>query len=262
MTEGHSVVEQIEAQAGEQAKVRATEAIRRTGAEDAEGVTEYLANSFAAAKELAQNQEEFLAKIKRIKSDVDLTDSERLAAAREAAELSRERHEELTSELASQTRTRAEKLDEKLYATTREATLTLNALADLDRNQLDTRAEIARTAGDVDMLRAVRAVAATKGFDTLVTKTVAFDPDAQVAGAYIERQRLGTSGALGALSNAYLPPPITEQQLKPSSADVERAKQAQLHQEAASKRILSGNPGITDTDFSVRPRSQVGSRRV
>jgi hypothetical protein len=40
--EGKSVLEQLEAEAPEQAKVRATEAIRRTGAADPEGVREYL----------------------------------------------------------------------------------------------------------------------------------------------------------------------------------------------------------------------------
>jgi hypothetical protein len=77
--EGKSVLEQLEAEAPEQAKVRATEAIRRTGAADPEGVREYL-SGFEEAKGLATNQESFMAEIKRIRSDVNLTDAERLQA--------------------------------------------------------------------------------------------------------------------------------------------------------------------------------------
>jgi len=276
--EGKSVLEQLEAEAPEQAKVRATEAIRRTGAADPEGVREYL-SGFEEAKGLATNQESFMAEIKRIRSDVNLTDAERLQAAALAHEEARERHEELTGELERQTGQRAQRLDKKLYSGC--DTLALSALADLEEGQLDTRVEIARTAGDVDMLRAIRAVAATKGFTDLVVRTVALDPDPAMDGAYIERERLGTAslGALEALVGAYLPPPITEQQLQPNPADIARAKQArlrqeaaskkaQLQQEAASKRILSGNRGIIDADFSPKgsgargPRGRQVGRRV
>jgi hypothetical protein len=267
VTEAKSVIALLEEQAEEQAKVRATEAIRRTGAEDAEGMREYL-SSFEAAKELAANQEGFRAEIARIRSDMNLTDAERIAAGSRAAQEARERYEELTGELEHQTDPRAKRLDKKLYAGC--DTATLNQLADLDSDALERRAELARTTGDMGMLRAVRAVSAARGLTDLVVRTVTLDPDPEVAGAYSERERLASLGALEALVSAYLPPPVTEQQLQPNPADMARAKQVRLqeeaerkkvqaHQEAASKRILSGNPGIIDTDFS--PRRQVGSLR-
>src|SRR5215217_8252076 len=110
-----SVVEQIEEQSGEQSKLRAVGALRRTGVDDPEGIVEYL-HQFDAAKELAANQEEFSARIKAIKANVDLSDSERLEAGRSAAEQARQRHEDLAVELSRQTTRRSEKLDKTLFS--------------------------------------------------------------------------------------------------------------------------------------------------
>src|SRR5215218_8715793 len=132
-----SVVAQIDEQSGEQRKLRAVGALRRTGVDDPEGIVEYL-EQFDAASDLAANQQSFTNEIKRIRQNVDLSDSERLEAGRSAAEQARQRHEELAVELSRQTTRRAEKLDKTLYHTS--DTTTLNQLADLDRNQLDARA--------------------------------------------------------------------------------------------------------------------------
>src|SRR5215216_191434 len=105
-----SVVEQIDEQSGEQSKLRAVGALRRTGVDDAEGVLDYL-GQFDATRDLAANQREFRAQIAAIKRNVDLTVSERLEAGRQAAEQARARHEELAVELVRQTTRRAEKLD-------------------------------------------------------------------------------------------------------------------------------------------------------
>src|SRR5215218_5160827 len=75
-----SVVQQVEEQSGEQSKLRAVGALRRTGVDDPEGIVEYL-GQFDATRELAQNQREFRAQIAAIRGNVDLTDSERLEAA-------------------------------------------------------------------------------------------------------------------------------------------------------------------------------------
>jgi hypothetical protein len=244
MTEGKSAVQQIE-EGSDQVKLRVSQAIARTGAPEAPAITEYL-SGFKAAKELAQNQEEFSLRIKRVRENVDLSDDERLEAGRIAAQEAQERHQELSQERRAQADARQEKLNRTLFFGSN--SLTLNALTDLGPDQLDVRADLAYNAGNAEMLKlkAIRAVAATKGFSDLVEKTVGMDPDHGPAAAYTERQQLRSVGALDALMGAYSPPPVTSQQLRPSSADVERARQARARQEASSKRILSGNPGITD----------------
>src|SRR5215218_10630417 len=108
-----SVVEQIEEQSGEQSKLRAVGALRRTGVDDAEGVLDYL-GQFDATRDLAANQQSFTNEIKRIRQNVDLSDSERLEAGRSAAEQARQRHEELAVELSRQTDKRLVKLDRTL----------------------------------------------------------------------------------------------------------------------------------------------------
>jgi hypothetical protein len=271
MTE-KSVIGQLEEPAPKQAEIRATEALSRLRISDPEGVREYL-SSFEEVEGLVANQASFMSEIKRIRSDVNLSDAERLQAASLAHEKARARHKELAGELARQTDQRAQRLNKKLYAGCDRADLA--ALADLDKEQLDSRVELARTADDVDLLRAVRTAAAAKGHADIVAKTVDLDPDPQIADAHIERERLATTslGALEALTGAYFPPPVTEQQLQPNPADMARAKQvrlqqeaaskkAHLQQEAASKRILSGNPGIIDMDFSPKRGRRVGRRTL
>jgi len=256
MSEGKSVVAQIDEQSGEQSKLRAVGALRRTGVDDPEGIVEYL-GQFDATRDLAANQESFTNEIKRIRQNVDLSDSERLQAGRSAAEQARQRHEELAVELSRQTTRRAEKLDKTLYHTS--DTTTLNQLADLDRNQLDARAEIARGSGNTEMLRAVRSVARTKGFDDVVAKTVGMDPSEDVAGAFLEGQKLRSAGALDAIVSTYQPPPVKAEQLQPSSADIEEhARYVKDSQERSADRIMQGKPGLTDRDFTPRPRRQVG----
>src|SRR5215217_4507951 len=155
-----SEVEQVEEKRGEQSKLRAVEALARTGVDDPGGVVEYL-EQFDATRDLAANQRAFTDEIKRIRQNVDLSDSERLQAGRQAAEQARARHEDLALELSRQTTRRAEKLNKTLYATS--DTATLNQLADLDRDQLDVRSEIAYNSGNAEMLTAIRSVAQTKG---------------------------------------------------------------------------------------------------
>jgi hypothetical protein len=185
-----------------------------------------------------------LAKIQAIKSNVDLPDDERLEAGRAAAQEAQERHAELSAELVRQTDQRAAALGKTLYAGS--DTAMLHALADLPPDALSLRAQVAYTAGDAAMLRAIRAVASAKGFAAVEEKATGLDPDPAVSVAYLERQRLQTSGVLEALSGAYRPPPITAQQLKPSSADVARARYAKGSQERSSTRILENRAGITD----------------
>jgi hypothetical protein len=57
-----SVVEQIEEQGEEQVRLKVSQAVARTGAQDAEGIAEYL-SSFGAARDLAANQQTFLAAV-------------------------------------------------------------------------------------------------------------------------------------------------------------------------------------------------------
>src|SRR5215217_7528285 len=111
-----SVVQQVEEQSGEQSKLRAVGALRRTGVDDAEGVLDYL-GQFDATQDLAANQRSFTDEIKRIRQNVDLSDSERLEAGRSAAEQARQRHQDLAVELSRQTARRSEKLDKTLYHT-------------------------------------------------------------------------------------------------------------------------------------------------
>src|SRR5215218_7735312 len=120
-----SVVQQVEEQSGEQSKLRAVGALRRTGVDDPEGIVEYL-EQFDAASDLAANQRSFTDEIKRIRQNVDLSDSERLEAGRSAAEQARQRHEELTTELTRQTDKRLVKLDRALFSGS--DSLTLSAL--------------------------------------------------------------------------------------------------------------------------------------
>jgi len=254
-----SVVQQIEEQAGEQLKLRVTQAIRRTGVENAEGVTEYL-SQFGAAKELAQNQEEFSLRIKRIRENVDLTGEERLDAGREAAEEALDRHTGLLAELQRQAASRRDKLERSLFHTS--DTATLHALADLEEKQLDTRADIAQSSGNSEMLRAIRAVAETKGFTDVVTKTIAQDPGPETVSTYLEREKLQNSGALEALSGAYLPPPVREEQLQPTTAEVEHAQRVRESERASARRVMEGRPGITDIDYSRGPARQVGRKRA
>src|SRR5215217_2736929 len=218
-----SVVQQVEEQSGEQSKLRAVGALRRTGVDDPEGIVEYL-GQFDATRDLAANQESFAREIKAIKGNVDLTDSERLEAGRQAAEQARQRHEELTTELTRQTDKRLSKLNKTLFSGSDAALL--HVLSDLRPDQLDTRLEVARVAGDVDLIRACRTVGAARGFDEITLKGVAFDPSDEIAAAYLERQKLRSAGALDAIVSTYQPPAIKAEQLQPSSADVERARYA------------------------------------
>jgi hypothetical protein len=188
---------------------------------------------------------------------VDLPDAERLEAGRQAAEEAQDRHARLRIELVSQTQARAAKLDKALYHGA--DTTTLNQLADLEAPQLEVRAEIARNTGNTEMLRAVRGVAVTKGLTDLVAKTVALDPDPDTVPAYLERERLGTAGALEARSNVYSPPPITGQQLQPSSIEKQRWQNIKASQERSATRIMEGRPGLTDVDFYSQGR-RVGRR--
>src|SRR5215217_2410155 len=126
MTEGKSVVAQIDEQSGEQSKLRAVGALRRTGVDDPEGVLEYL-GQFDASRDLAANQQSFTDEIKRIRQNVDLSDSERLEAGRSAAEQARARHEELTTELERQADKRLAKLNKTLFSGA--DSLALSALA-------------------------------------------------------------------------------------------------------------------------------------
>jgi len=254
-----SVVQIEEEQAGEQLRLKVAQSIRRMGAQDPEGVVEYL-SQFKAAKQLLENQQDFLAKVKAIRSNVDLSAEERLEAGRGAAQEAQNRHAELVDELRRQADARLEKLNKTLFHTT--DTTTLHALADLDESQLDTRAEIARNASDMDLLRAVRVVAASKGFESLITKAAALDEDTAVSAAYVERQQLQTSGALQALSGAYLPPPVREQQLQPTTAEVEHAERVRESERASGRRILEGQPGILDTDYTRGPARQIGRKRT
>src|SRR5215217_2580308 len=162
-----SVVQQVEEQSGEQSKLRAVGALRRTGVDDAEGVLDYL-GQFDATRDLAANQQSFTNEIKRIRQNVDLSDSERLEAGRSAAEQARARHEELAVELSRQTTRRSEKLDKTLFSGSDSALL--HVLSDLRPDQLDTRLEVAKVAGDVDLIRACRTVGAARGFDSITLK--------------------------------------------------------------------------------------------
>src|SRR5215218_88781 len=155
-----SVIQQVEEQSGEQSKLRAVGALRRTGVDDAEGVLDYL-GQFDAASDLAANRRSFTDEIKRIRQNVDLSDSERLEAGRSAAEQARERHEELTTELTRQTDKRLSKLDKTLFSGADSAML--HVLSDLSPDQLDTRLEVAKVAGDAALMRAIRTVAGAKG---------------------------------------------------------------------------------------------------
>jgi hypothetical protein len=259
MTEEKSVVQQVEEQSGEQSKLRAVGALRRTGVDDPEGIVEYL-EQFDATRELAQNQEEFSARIKAIKGNLDLTDSERLEAGRQAALSAQERHQELTTELTRQTDKRLSKLNKTMFSGS--DSLTLSALSDLSRDQLDTRLEVARVAGDAALMRAIRTVGAAKGFDSITLKGVALDPSDEIAAAYLEGQKLRSAGALEALSGAYAPPPVKPEELQPTDAEREHARSVKASEEASSGRILAGKPGITDTDYSGRTRRQVGRNRT
>jgi len=98
----------------------------------------------------------------------------------------------------------------------------------------------------MDLLRAVRAVAAAKGFEDLVTKASALDEDNEISAAYQERLKLRSDSGLRAVSNAYAPPPIKAEQLQPSSAEVQRARNATESQKRSAERVMSGRPGITD----------------
>jgi len=259
MTEGKSVIQQVEEQSGEQSKLRAVGALRRTGVDDPEGIVEYL-HQFDAAKELAANQEEFSARIKAIKANVDLSDSERLEAGRSAAEQARQRHEDLAVELSRQTTRRSEKLDKTLFSGSDSALL--HVLSDLRPDQLDTRLEVAKVAGDVDLIRACRTVGAARGFDSITAKAVAFDPSDDVAASYLERQKLRSAGALDAIVSTYQPPAIKAEQLQPSSADIEHARSVKDSEQRSAERVMGGKPGITDTDYSGKGRRQVGRNRT
>jgi hypothetical protein len=258
MTEAKSAVQQIEEQGEEQTRIKVTQAIARTGAADPEGVVESL-STFPAARELKSNQEEFAAKIKAIKSNLDLSSEERLEAGRQAAQEAQDRYAELSSELVSQSAERERKLNRTLFSGGE--TLALSALADLDEGQLDIRADLAHASENAEMLKAIRVVAATKGFGSIVEKTVGWDPDPAVSGAYLERQKLQRAGGLQALSRAYAPAPVKAEQLQPDTADIQRARDAKASQERSATRIMAGTPGITDVDFSPRGTRQVGSRR-
>src|SRR5215208_4241664 len=135
-----SVVAQIDEQSGEQSRLRAVGALRRTGVDDPEGIVEYL-EQFDATRDLAANQRSFTDEIKRIRQNVNLSDSERLEAGRQAALSAQERHQELTTELTRQTDKRLSKLNKTLFSGA--DSLTLSALSDLDRDALDTRLEVA-----------------------------------------------------------------------------------------------------------------------
>ena len=121
------------------------------------------------------------------------------------------------------------------------------------------RAKEGRTMTETPL--SVNGAGAAKGFDSVLLKSVAMDPDNAVAAAYGERQQLRSAGALDALSNAYLPPPIKAEQRQPSSADVERARYAKASEEERTKRVLEGRPGITDQDFTRGRCRQVGRNR-
>jgi hypothetical protein len=258
VTEGKSVLDMLEEQGEEQARIKVSQAIARTGAADPEGVVECL-SGFDAAKELAQNQEAFLNTVKRIRSNMELTGGERLELGRQAAAEAQQRHQELTAELERQRAARTKELDKTLLGGS--DTLALSALADLDQDQLALRLDVARAAGDLPLLRAARVIASAKGFDSLVEKSVGFDPEPEVSAAYTERQKLQSAGAIDALSGAYLPPPIKPQQLQPDTVEVQRWENAKASAERSATRIMEGRPRLTDVDFSPRGTHQVGSRR-
>ena len=253
-----SVIQQVEEQSGEQSKLRAVGALRRTGVDDPEGVLEYL-GQFDASRDLAANQQSFTNEIKRIRQNVDLSDSERLEAGRSAAEQARARHEELTTDLERQADKRLAKLNKTLFSGA--DSLTLSGLADLDRDALDTRLEVAKVAGDAALMRAIRTVAAARGFDEITLKGVAFDPSDEIAAAYLERQKLRSAGALDALVGAYAPPPVKPQALQPTDAEREHARYVKDSEQRSAERIMGGKPGIVDKDYSGRGRRQVGRNR-
>src|SRR5215217_6426664 len=238
-----SVVQQVEEQSGEQSKLRAVGALRRTGVDDAEGVLDYL-GQFDATQDLAANQRSFTDEIKRIRQNVDLSDSERLEAGRSAAEQARQRHEELTTELTRQTDKRLAKLNKTLFSGA--DSLTLSGLADLDRDALDTRLEVAKVAGDAALMRAIRTVAAARGFDDVTLKGVALDPSEEIAAAFLEGQKLQSAGALDALVSAYAPPPVKAQELQPTDAEREHARSVKDSEQRSAERVMGGKPGITD----------------
>src|SRR5215211_2163529 len=253
-----SVIQQIDEQSGEQSKLRAVGALARTGVDDPEGIVEYL-GQFDATRDLAANQRSFTDEIKRIRSDVDLSDSERLQAGRQAAEQARARHEDLAVELSRQTTRRSEKLDKTLFSGSDSALL--HVLSDLRPDQLDTRLEVAKVAGDVDLIRACRTVAAARGFDEITLKGVAFDPSDDVAAAYLERQKLHSAGALDAIVSTYQPPPVKPQALQPTDAEREHARSVRDSEQRSAERVMGGKPGLTDRDFTPRTRRQVGRER-
>jgi hypothetical protein len=256
MTEGKSVVEQIEEQGEEQTRAKVRQAIAVTGTNDAEGITEYL-SAFPAAKGLAANHKKFTNAVKLIRANVELSTEERLELGRQAAQEAQDRHAELSSELVRQSAEREQALNRVLFSGS--DAVTLSALADLDEGQLDLRADLARSTENAEMLKAIRVVAATKGFGDLVEKTVGWDPDTSVSAAYLERQKLQSAGALDALSGAYLPPPIRAEQLQPSTIEVQRARNVKESAARSAERIMRGEPGLTDVNLYSRGR-QVGRR--
>ncbi len=215
---------------------------------------------------MERNRQSFTQKVKQIQENVALNDAERLEAGTKAAQQAQERHEELVGTLSQQVRQRAAELDKTLYGAAgvddpagyRDALL---GLAAAPEEQLDALADTARSAGDMTLLRAVRTTAATRGLEGVVAKTVALDASSEAATAYTERQRLRTSGALEAISGAYSPPPVDEQQLRPPAHVVEQARQQSAQQEARSQRVLGGGGLVDNIQHLTRSRRQVGRSR-
>ena len=235
----NSTVEVERAQASHQQALRAADALRRSGMEDASPDTiNAIEEVIPAFGELRGNWNRYNTVIYEIQDDPDATDEDRQLSYADLKDEVLPKAAETARKIRAQVEESRAKLNRYIFGVNaldgpkgssaesyRDALLRAKGASTEELSEL---ADLAEMTGDRERLKAVAAVADRRGNKEIVCRYL--KGSEKLLDTYAIRSALPTDATLDILLHAYTPQTINKDQLRPSAIAVERRKAKEREQ--------------------------------